>query len=155
MYRITYVYRGLGGLLRIGGLKTSPSTTLERQSWLCEVLSPTVDGRVFAPPGWLVHLHFGILSFLVGVCETLYKSCIKQILKTWPEYEFLHPVAGCTSQPGGAKTLPSTVWDMIRFWWSGVFYIFLYFYICLNVFTHIFINILSYFLLVLINTTRS
>ena len=26
MYRITYVYRGLGGLLRIGGLKTSPST---------------------------------------------------------------------------------------------------------------------------------
>ena len=49
------------------------------------------------------------LSFLVGVCETLYKNCIKQILKTWPEYEFLHPVAGCTSQPGGAKTLPSTV----------------------------------------------
>ena len=26
MYRITYVYRGLRGLLRIGGLKTSPST---------------------------------------------------------------------------------------------------------------------------------
>ena len=26
MYRITYVYRGLGGLLRIGGLRTSPST---------------------------------------------------------------------------------------------------------------------------------
>ena len=26
MYRITYVHRGLGGLLRIGGLKTSPST---------------------------------------------------------------------------------------------------------------------------------